>query len=72
MQYNFDMKKEYDFSKGERGKFYRPNVRLNLPIYLDPDIADFVQKYAKKKKLDTQTFVNKLLRNNKEMVQSVL
>jgi len=66
------MKKEYDFSRGERGKFYRPNIRLNLPIYLDPDIAEFVQKYAKKKKLDTQTLVNKLLRNNKEMVQSVL
>jgi hypothetical protein len=37
------MEKEYDFSKGVRGKFYRPNVRLNLPIYLDDDIADFVQ-----------------------------
>jgi len=66
------MKKEYDFSKGERGKFYRPNAQLNLPIYLDPDIAAFVQKYARKKKLDTQTLVNNLLRNNKEMLQSVL
>jgi hypothetical protein len=36
------MKKEYDFSKGERGKFCRPNLRLNLPIYLEEDIADFV------------------------------
>ena len=33
------LKKEYDFSKGERGKFYRPDVRLNLPVYLDDDIA---------------------------------
>jgi len=24
------MKKEYDFSKGERGKFYRRGVQLNL------------------------------------------
>ncbi|MDZ7260877.1 MAG: methylmalonyl Co-A mutase-associated GTPase MeaB [candidate division KSB1 bacterium] len=24
--------KEYDFSKGERGKFYRENLRLNLPL----------------------------------------
>jgi hypothetical protein len=29
------MKKEYDFSKGERGKFYRPDAQLNLPIYLE-------------------------------------
>lgn len=28
------MKPEYDFSNAERGKFYRPNARLNLPVYL--------------------------------------
>jgi len=28
------MKKEYDFSKAERGRFYRPNAKLNLPVYL--------------------------------------
>jgi len=65
------MKKEYDFSKGVRGKFYRPNVRLNLPIYLDEDIAEFIQKYAKRKKVDAQTVVNKLLRNNKEIIQAI-
>jgi hypothetical protein len=25
------MKPEYDFSKGERGKFYRPDAKLNIP-----------------------------------------
>jgi hypothetical protein len=35
------MKKEYDFSKGERGKFYRPDVRLNLPVYLEPDLREY-------------------------------
>lgn len=65
------MKKEYDFSKGTRGKFYRPNVRLNLPVYLDEDIADFIQRYAKRKKVDAQTVVNEILRNNKEMLQSL-
>ena len=29
------MKKEYDFSNGERGKFHSPNVKLNLPVYLE-------------------------------------
>ncbi len=65
------MKKEYDFSKGVRGKFYRPNARVNLPIYLDEDIAEFVEKYAKRKKVDTQTVVNEILRNNKEMIQAL-
>jgi hypothetical protein len=31
-----DVRKEYDFSKGERGKFYRDEARLNLPVYLEP------------------------------------
>ncbi len=27
------MKDEYDFSKGERGKFYKENANFYLPIY---------------------------------------
>ncbi|MGA2467176.1 MAG: hypothetical protein ABSH06_22855 [Thermodesulfobacteriota bacterium] len=65
------MKKEYDFSKSVRGKFYRPNARLNFPIYLDEDIAEFIQKYAKRKKVDAQTVVNRFLRGNKEMIQAI-
>ena len=65
------MKKDYDFFKGERGKFYRPNLRLNIPIYLEEDIADFVQKFARKKKVDAQTVVNQILRRNKELIQLI-
>lgn len=28
------MKAEYDFSNAERGKFYHPNAKFNIPIYL--------------------------------------
>lgn len=66
------MRKEYDFSKGERGKFYHPNATLNLPIYLDPDIAEFIQKYARGKNVDSETIVNEWLRNNIKVVQTVL
>ena len=31
-----NMKKEYNFSKGVRGKFYNPEGKFNLPIYLEP------------------------------------
>ncbi len=65
------MKKEYDFSKGVRGKFYHPDASLNLPIYLDADVAKFVQEFAKRKKVDTQTVVNKFLRSNKAMIHSI-
>ncbi|MDL1980350.1 MAG: hypothetical protein LWX02_02525 [Deltaproteobacteria bacterium] len=43
------MKEEYDFSKGERGKFFRNDIKLNLPVYLDDDVLEFVEKIAKKK-----------------------
>jgi len=66
------MKKEYDFSKGKRGKFYHPNARLNLPVYLETDIAEFIQKYAQEKNIDTGTIVNEWLRNNIKVIQSVL
>jgi len=66
------MKKEYDFSKGERGKFYSENAQLNLPVYLEPDIADFIQKYSKDKNKDMQTIVNEWLRNNIQVIRSIL
>ncbi len=44
------MKKKYDFSKGEQGKFYHPDVVLKLPIYLDDDLVGFIEEYAKEKK----------------------
>ena len=31
------MKAKYDFSKGERGKFYNPKAVFNLPIYSGKD-----------------------------------
>jgi hypothetical protein len=65
------MKKEYDFSKGERGKFYRSNIRLSLPVYLDDDIAILVQQTAESKKVDIQTVVNQFLRNNKELLPTI-
>ncbi len=63
------MKKEYDFSKGVRGNFFWPNARLNLPIYLADDIAEFVEEYARRKQVDAQTVVNGILRSNKEMIK---
>ncbi|HZX13866.1 MAG TPA: hypothetical protein VFF49_05645 [Thermodesulfobacteriota bacterium] len=66
------MKKEYDFSKGERGKFYHPSAQLNLPIYLEPDVEEFIQKYAKEKKVDRGKIVNEWLRNNIKLIQSIL
>ena len=63
------MKKEYDFSKGVRGKFYVPNVEFNLPIYLEPEIEDFIRKLAKEKDVERSQIVNQLLRKDKEIIE---
>lgn len=63
------MKKEYNFSKGERGKFHNPDGEFNLPIYLDREIADFVDKLSIEKKIDRSQIVNKLLQKGMEIMQ---
>jgi hypothetical protein len=65
------MKKEYDFSKGVRGRFYRKGARLNIPVYLEPDVAAFVRKAAKRKKVAAEKIVNEVLRNTIKNVRSV-
>jgi len=63
------MKKEYDFSKGVRGKFYNPDGGFNLPIYLEPDVAEFIDKLSVEKKLDRSKLVNRLLKKDKEIIE---
>ena len=65
------MKKEYDFSKGERGKFYRQNVRIHLPIYLDKESLEFVEKIAKRKKTDLTSVVNEIIKGDKELAKAL-
>jgi uncharacterized protein (DUF4415 family) len=65
------MKEEYDFSKGERGKFYRPNTVLSLPVYLDQDVLDYFTSKAKAKGIDIQKLVNELLRKDIALIQEV-
>jgi len=63
------MRKEYDFSKGVRGKFYRKYVELRLPIYLDNKLQAQVEIIAKKKGKDIGDVVNELLRKEIELIQ---
>ena len=63
------MKREYDFSKGERGKFYRSNVKLSLPVYLDEEVLAFVQRIAKRRKTDPSSVVNQLLRGDMQVAE---
>jgi hypothetical protein len=66
-----NMRKEYDFSKGERGKFYRPDVKLNIPIYLDEEVSAFIGKIASKKGIDRSSVVNELLRSDIKLAEAM-
>ncbi len=63
------MKEEYDFSNGERGKFYNKNATFNLPIYLEPEIESFIAKLAKEQKKNISEIVNALLFKDKELIE---
>ena len=62
------MKKEYDFSKGVRGKFHNLEGEFNLPIYLEPEIAEFVDKLSAEKNLDRSKIVNRLLKKDMKII----
>lgn len=66
------MKKEYDFSKGERGKFYRPDTELYLPVYLERDTAEFLRKYSKKKGVEVSAIVNEWIRKDISIVETIM
>jgi len=65
------MKSEYDFDKAEQGKFYHPDATFHYPIYLEPDVEQFVTKIAEDKNIDVQVLVNEWLRNNIKLIQSI-
>jgi hypothetical protein len=64
------MKAEYDFSKAVRGKFYYPDAVFIFPVYLEPDVNDFLSKLAERKKIDIQDLVNDWLRANMKLIQN--
>lgn len=64
------MKAEYDFSKGERGKFYNADAVFKTPIYLEKDVDDFLQHLAGVTEKDVGELVNELLRHNIQLIQS--
>lgn len=65
------MRKEYDFSKGVRGKFYRPDAELRIPVYLERDAAAFLRKIAEDKGTDVQQIANDLIRRDIDLIKSV-
>jgi hypothetical protein len=60
---NDDIPPEIDFS-GTRGKFHRPNARLNLPVYLDADVQAYLAALAARKGVPLSDLANELLKKD--------
>ncbi len=61
------MKPEYGFSNAVRGKFYRPNAKFTMPVYLDDQILEFFTAQAELRGVDLNELLNDVLRE--DMVQ---
>jgi hypothetical protein len=57
-----DMPAEIDFSGGVRGKFYRPDATLRLPVYLDADVQAYLVALAARKGVPLSELTNDLLK----------
>lgn len=63
------MKKEYNFSNGVRGQFYRDDAKFNIPVYLDEDVHQLVQKIADAQKTSVSDIVNHLLKSDMHLME---
>ncbi len=63
------MKDRYDFNKGERGKFYKPDAVFRLPIYLDEKVQDYLTAKADARGVDLADLVNDMLKKDIELIE---
>jgi len=59
-----DLPAGIDFFGGTQGKFYRPNARLNLPVYLDADVQAYLTALAVRKGVALSELANDLLKKD--------
>lgn len=66
------MRDEYDFSKGERAEFYRPDAKVHLPLYLDENVQTRLVSLAAETGKDYSELANSLLRKIIDKEQNIL
>ncbi len=68
---NDDLPDDINFSGGKRGKFYRPDARLNLPVYLDAEVLTYLSAIASRKGVEVSALANDLLKREIAILESV-
>ena len=64
-----DMPTEIDFSKGVRGKFFHPEAKFNLPVYLEDQVQTRLTVLANAKGVDLSALVNDLLKKDIDLIE---
>jgi hypothetical protein len=63
--------REVDFSKGVRGKFYRPGVKLRIPVYLEETLLENLAEIAERRGTNLDDRVSDLLRRDLAIVDAL-
>ena len=68
------MKKEYDFTNAEQGRFYRPLEELDIPIYLDKEVKEFFFGNIRDKdsSFSLNEIINSLIKKDIEISRKLL
>jgi hypothetical protein len=71
MNDNIEMAKEHDDYGAERGKFYLPEPKFQIPVYLESDSHAFVEEIARRRGTDISEVVNGLLKADRDLLKQV-
>jgi len=64
------MQDEYDFSHGERGKFFSAREDILLPVYLDQSLQSALMDLAKARGVELSVLANALLKQDIDRLQA--
>lgn len=63
--------REIDFSKGVRGKFQRPGMKLRIPVYLEEALLGSLAEIAERRGINLDDLVSDLLRRDLAIVDAL-
>lgn len=65
------MEKEYDFSRAQRGRFYRKGATLRIPIYLGAKLQNQVQDLANRTGRDVGDVVECIVEKEVRLIEEL-
>jgi hypothetical protein len=64
------MKDAYDFSKADRGKFFRTEAAPKIPLYLKPEVRRLLNERSQRQGRRGQRLGQRFIERNIEMIEA--